>query len=232
MELRRVWGDRPESERSFNVFVDSIRENLYKLSLSSYRKGNEKSSWVPLGGPNGVCKIILGGTPSTKTPAYFEGEHLWATITDMKDRYVNHTERRITQEAINNSSVKLLPRGTVLVSFKLTIGKMAIAGKDIYTNEAIAGLIPKDDRVLSEYLYHLIPALDLRAYMQPATKGKTLNKKILERIKIPVPSISEQEKFIVEMNDMEAKKIDLMGHIVGLDQKTQDAGKTFLVKQH
>ena len=232
IELRRVWEDRPESERSFNVSVDSIRENLYKLSLSSYRKGNEKSSWIPLGGPSGVCKIILGGTPCTKTPAYFEGEHLWATITDMKDRYVNHTERRITQEAINNSSVKLLPQGTVLVSFKLTIGKMAIAGKDIYTNEAIAGLIPKDDRVLSEYLYHLIPALDLRAYMQPATKGKTLNKGILERIKIPVPSISEQEKFIVEMNDMEAQKIDLKGQIVGLDQKTQDAGKTFLVKQH
>ena len=232
IELRRVWKEHPDSDKSFTVPIKRIRENLYKLSLSSYRKGNEESSWIPLGGPDGVCNIVLGATPSTRISTYWDGEHTWATITDMKDRYVNHTERRITQEAIDNSSVKLLPKGTVLVSFKLSIGKVAIAGKDLYTNEAIAGLIPKDDRVLSEYLYHLIPALDLQTYMQPAAKGKTLNKKILQRIRIPVPSKSEQERFIAKMNDMEAQKIDLQGQIIDLTQETQDMAKTFLAKQN
>ena len=149
----------------------------------------------------------------------------------MKDRYVNQTAKRITQEGIDKSSVKLLPKGTVLVSFKLSIGKVAISGTDTYTNEAIAGLIPKDGRVLSEYLYHLVPALDLRNYMQPAAKGKTLNKKILQRIKIPVPSIKDQREFVKRMNDMEARRIDLQGRAKDLEQDTADVARTFLAKQ-
>ena len=175
--------------------------------------------------------LVIGATPSTKVVSYWGGEFPWVTITDMKDRYVNQTTKRITQDGIDNSSVKWLPKGTVLVSFKLSIGKVAIAGTDTYTNEAIAGLIPKDDRVLSEYLYHLIPAIDLRNYMQPAAKGKTLNKKILQRIRIPVPSLEEQKAFVQHMNNMEAERIKLQEQANDLEQDTIDTAKTFLAKQ-
>ena len=181
VELRSIWEEKPGLARSFTIPANEIRENLYKLSLNSYQYKEERQDWFPLGGEEGVCDVVLGATPKTKNRIYWGGENDWVTISDMKNRYVNDTGRKITQEGIENSSVKLLPKGTVLISFKLTIGKVAISGKDIYTNEAIAGLKPKDGRILSEHLYHLIPAIDLSAYMQRTPKGKTLNKGALEK---------------------------------------------------
>ena len=184
--------------------------------------------WLPLGGPNGVCTIVIGGTPSTSQDSFWNGKHSWVTISDMRDRYVVGTKRTITDEGISSSNVKLLPKGTVLVSFKLTIGKVAIAGADLYTNEAIAGLVPNDDRLLSEYLYHVIPSINLRNYMQPAAKGKTLNKKLLERVHLPVPSKKEQRTFIRKMNLLEASAIDLRERASALEQETVVAGKAFV----
>ena len=146
----------------------------------------------------------------------------------MRHRYVTSTERSITDEGVASSSVKLLPKGTVLVSFKLTIGKVAIAGCDIYTNEAIAGLVPKDGRISSEYLYHLMPSINLRNYMQPAAKGKTLNKGILEQILIPVPSLQEQKTFVRQMNKLEAKAIDLRDRASALEHETGVVGRAFV----
>ena len=231
VDLRSIWEEKPETDRSFVISADRIRENLYKLSLSSYRKHAEQPNWIPLGGHDGVCNIMVGATPKTYISDYWNGEYPWATITDMKDRYINETEKRITQQAVDECSVKLLPKETVLISFKLSIGKVAFAGTDLYTNEAIAGLVPKDERILPEYLYHLIPALDLRSYMQPAAKGKTLNKRILERIRIPVPPLSEQQAFVDMMNDLEAKRIDLQGQANDLARETSDTAMTFLAKQ-
>ena len=138
------------------------------------------------------------------------------------------TGRRITQAAVDNTSVKLIPKGTVLVSFKLTIGKVAIAGKELYTNEAIVGLKPKDDRVLPEFLYHVIPAIDLKSYTQKAAKGLTLNKKIIESIRIPVPPISEQRAFIEKMNDLEAEAQRLREQASDVEKDRFDVGKSFL----
>ncbi|MYD97879.1 MAG: N-6 DNA methylase [Gammaproteobacteria bacterium] len=229
--LRSVWSTRPDGDQSFFVDVDTVRENGHKLSLSSYRPlndGVERSSWVPLGGDEGICEIRLGATPSTDVEGNWEGTNAWVTISDMRDRYVTSTERTISDLGVASSSVKLLPKGTVLVSFKLTIGKVAIAGCDLYTNEAIAGLVPKDHRVLPEYLYFLIPSINLRHHMQPAAKGKTLNKKILESIRVPVPSKKEQRAFIRRMNQLEAKAIGLREEAQALDQETVTTGRAFV----
>ena len=231
--LRSVWSEKPKSDRSFFVNVDRIRSNAHKLSLSAYRPGRDDAkAWTPLGGPDGVCEIILGATPRTDTSKYWAtgGDgYAWATIADMQDRYITSTERTITDAGVAFSSVKLVPKGTVLLSFKLSIGKVAIAGCDLFTNEAIAGLVPKDDRVQPEYLYHLLPAINLRNYMQPAAKGKTLNKKILEGIRIPVPPPDQQAAFIERMNELEAKAIGLRERANALDRDTLELGKTFVM---
>ena len=231
VELRSVWKERPESERSFSISSQQVRENSYKLSFNSYRYQEEKPDWMPLGGKDGLCDVKIGATPKTKNSEFWGGDNVWATISDMKHRYISETGRKITEEGVENSSVKLLPRGTVLISFKLSIGKVAIAGKDIYTNEAIAGLIPKDGRILSEYLYHLIPYIDLSSYMQRTPKGKTLNKRALEKIRIPVPLLQEQREFIDKMNEFEAERIELHGKAKDLEQETIDIAKTFIAKQ-
>ena len=229
VNLRSAWATKPDGDRSFSVPAKDIRANSCKLSLSAYRHPKaDGAEWHPLGGGDGVCDILLGATPNTKEDAYWGGEHPWAKISDMRDRHITVTERTITDKGVESSSVKLLPKGTVLVSFKLTIGKVAIAGCNIYTNEAIAGLVPKDDRILPEYLYHLIPSIDLRNHMQPAARGKTLNKKILEGIRIPVPSKKEQRAFIRKMNKLEAQAIGLRERANALDQEIATAGRAFI----
>lgn len=235
VNLRSLWAEKATSSQSFTVPIETIRENAYKLSMSSYRPRIHtptSSQWLPLGGPDGVCEILLGATPNTTNGDYWNGEHPWAVISDMRSRYITRTAKTITDAGVKASSVKLLPKGTVLVSFKLTIGKVAIAGCDLYTNEAIAGLIPKDkppqDKILPEYLYHLLPYMNLENYIQPAAKGKTLNKQILERINIPVPSKHSQQSFIDRMNRLETKAIALRDKANELDQDIETSGRAFV----
>ena len=113
VRLRRIWNEKPDSERSFSVPLNQIRENSYKLSLSSYRARSKKPDWLQLGGKEGVCRIVLGGTPKTDITEYWRnGTHLWVTITDMVDRYITKTGRMITKSGIENSNAKLVPKGT------------------------------------------------------------------------------------------------------------------------
>lgn len=103
-----------------------------------------------------VCKILIGGTPARNNSAYFQGDNLWVSIAEMNGQVITDTKEKISDEAIKKSNVKLIPKDTTLLSFKLSIGKTAIAGKDLYTNEAIAGLIPNDNnKLLDMFLFYI-----------------------------------------------------------------------------
>lgn len=203
--LRQIWADKENSEHSFSVDFKTIAEEKYKLSMDKYRKrlSNSNSDNVEL---SEICDILIGGTPSRKISKYWGGKNPWVKIRDLNNPIVEETEEKITDEGVKKSSVKLLKKGTLLFSFKLTIGKVAIAGKDLYTNEAIAGIVPKDGRVLTKYLYYVLPRLNYDSYCQRATKGKTLNSEILKSICLPLPSIDEQKAIIKKLDDIETKK--------------------------
>ncbi len=90
----------------------------------------------------------------------------------------------------------------MLFSFKLTIGKMALAGIDLYTNEAIASLIPKDELQLNrEYLWAALRSVDLAEGSSHAVKGKTLNQDTLTTIKIPFPPLAEQQRIVAVLRE-------------------------------
>lgn len=213
------------TERAKTVDFKLIASQKYKLSMDKYRKLSSNSAdFVPLGGEDGLCDIIIGGTPSRKDLSLFGGENLWVKIKDMDQMYINDTKEKINDKGIKESNVKALPEGTLLFSFKLTIGKVAIAGRELYTNEAIAGIIPKDkNKVLTKYLYYLLPRLDFSSYIQRATKGKTLNKEILKKIKIPLPSIEVQREIVKELDKQEAEKQKLLASVKILSQLQKQA---------
>lgn len=153
-----------------------------------------------------VCTVVIGGTPSRKNADYFKGDNLWVSISEMDGQVIDDTKEKITLEAINNSNVKLIPKGTTLLSFKLSIGKTAKAGKDLYTNEAIAGLIPVDNSLLDDYIYYLFRSrlIKLEDYIGDKAFGKSLNSRILkEQVKIPIPPIKIQKKIIEECKRIE-----------------------------
>jgi type I restriction enzyme M protein len=222
--LRALWTDKTTSAKSFTVNVENIRENKYKLSMDSYRTQQSHEGWVNLGGEGGICDIRIGGTPSTKNHRYWHGgTQPWVTITDMTRQLITETKKMITPEGIANSSVKLLPKDTVLLSFKLSIGKVAISGVPLYTNEAVAGLIPKKPgTVLPKYLYHLLSRMDLTSNVQDAAKGKTLNLKSLKAIRIPLPDLDTQSVIVEQMEDNRAKQFELQDRIDDLQRTANE----------
>jgi type I restriction enzyme S subunit len=108
-----------------------------------------------------ACRIAIGGTPSRDVPQYWSNGadgFPWASIADLRAPKLSETKEYISQDGIQNSNVKLVPRGTVVMSFKLTIGRTAIADRDIYTNEAIAAFTPNEG-VDRDFLFYWLPYL-------------------------------------------------------------------------
>lgn len=188
--------------------LDFSRE-IFDKKINLIVKGALKiSSKYPFKSLGSVCKILIGGTPSRKNNDYFQGENLWVSIAEMRGQIINDTKEKITYSAIKDSNVKLIPKNTTLLSFKLSIGKTAIAGRELYTNEAIAGLVPINDEILDKYLFYLFKGefINLIDYIGDKAFGKSLNSKILSNeIKIPILPINIQEKIISECDKLEKK---------------------------
>lgn len=227
--LRQLWSDRGHSDRSFSVDMATVKAHGSKLTIDEFRDEYANPDWVQLGGPDGVCDIVIGGTPDTKNRSYYGGEHLFAKIGDLsasESMFLHETEERLTDAGVQMSNVKLVPEGTVLFSFKLSLGKVAITGKPMYTNEAIAAIIPRDDRVLPKFLYYVLPRIPVPG-ARKAAKGQTSSKGRLAQARIPLPSISEQQTLIAMMEEHDAAVTRLKAEIA---QKANEADAAFRLK--
>lgn len=229
MALREAWADeRADTDRSHTINETDIAQNHYKLLASAYRgEGPDSSAWLPLGGESGLCDIVTGKTPPSRDPTFWNGGHPWATISDLAGKLVTTTEKSLSDKGREFIGTEPLPEGTLLFSFKLTIAKTAFAGCETHTNEAIAALIPRDDRILPEYLYFILPQLDYGRYTQPTTKGMTLNKKSLARILVPVPPLTQQQSIIRELRAQERK---IQKHLDAIDECQAEAAS--LIQKH
>ena len=103
-----------------------------------------------------LCSIEIGGTPSRGVAAYWDSAHgtsnVWVSIRDMRQRLITGSAEQISGLGVKKSNVKLQQPGTVLLSFKLSIGRVAIAAVPLFTNEAIAGLSPTG--LTRDFLFH------------------------------------------------------------------------------
>jgi len=183
------------------------------IGLSIKKDIEIKSKWnlVLLGD---ICNIKIGGTPSRKQKEYYKNaNHLWVSISEMKSNIIENTKEKINNLGIQKSNVKLIKKGTTLLSFKLSLGKTAIAGKDLYTNEAIAGLeLQNETKVLNKYLFILFNTqfIDLNTLNESNKAfGKSVNSKFLkDEVKIPLPPLDIQEKIVTEIEYINNNGID------------------------
>ena len=136
--LRRAWESREDTELSFSVDVARVLEQGYKLTPNMYRTEPEHGDkWLPLGGPQGLCEIVIGKTPSTRDRECWDGSHSWATIGDLSSKFINQTARQITDVALERIQPPLIPENSVLFSFKLSIGRTAITGRPSLVGQCI-----------------------------------------------------------------------------------------------
>ncbi|MGR6860638.1 restriction endonuclease subunit S [Aliivibrio salmonicida] len=146
-----------------------------------------------------ILNISMGKTPARKEKSYWGKGHKWVSIRDLKKKVITETKEEITDLALKKTGIKQVSKGTLLFSFKLTIGKMAFAGTNLYTNEAIAAFVIKDPKKLdANYLYYALKSANLLGLNQ-AAMGKTLNSKSLAAIEIPLPEDINDQKRIAHL---------------------------------
>lgn len=153
-----------------------------------------------------VCDIEIGKTPSRSNMKYWDKQksttNIWLSIADLNnDTNKNVCDSNEYLSDIGANVVKLVKKGTLLLSFKLTLGRVAFAGKDLRTNEAIAQLPIKND-INKFYLYYYLKFFDYELLLKGdvKVKGKTLNKAKLKLLPVYYPSLPEQERIVAKLD--------------------------------
>ena len=143
-----------------------------------------------------IFDLQMGKTPDRKKLDYFQGSHKWISIADISksEKYISETKEYLTDDAIASSGIKSIPKDTLIMSFKLSIGKTAITSDEMYSNEAIMAFLPNGKcETDNSFLHHLFSNKDWSEGSNKAVKGITLNKASLSESKIPLPPLEEQK---------------------------------------
>lgn len=148
--------------------------------------------------------LQMGKTPDRKNQEYWETEqNQWISIADISksNKYITKTKEYISNKAVKESNIKTIPQNTVIMSFKLSIGKVAITTKDVFSNEAIMAFINKGVvDIIPDYLYYLFLNHNWQKNTNKSAKGVTLNKKILSNIVIDIHEIEKQKEIVDVLN--------------------------------
>lgn len=148
-----------------------------------------------------LATISIGWTPSTSNPEYFEGDNIWVTIADMNKKHISESKNRVSDVAIIDAGIKKVPKGSLLYSFKLSVGKVAFAGTDLYTNEAIAAIIPRNlKQIDNKFLYYALSTYLIDSANENIYGAKLLNQSLIKNAYIALPPIDEQKQIATELN--------------------------------
>ena len=164
-----------------------------------------------------IFDLQMGKTPSRNNSEYWNTEdYKWISIADLTKtgKYISETKEYLSKRAVLDSGIKVIPANTVIMSFKLSIGKTAITAEDMYSNEAIMAF---HDRhivdILPEYIYYMFKYKNWDEGSNKAVMGKTLNKATLSEVEIDICSMEEQIEIVNVLDKMmsalEGRKTEL-----------------------
>lgn len=148
-------------------------------------------------------RISIGGTPSRGNSKFFGGKHVWVSIRDMGGKsIISDSLEKLTDEGVKYSNCKQVKKGSLLFSFKLTVGRVAFAGVDLFTNEAIAAFDPIDADTADvdlEYLSLVLPAIAKGDSTKNSMGAALLNKEKIGNLVLPLPSPEEQRRIAARL---------------------------------
>lgn len=159
-----------------------------------------------------LCTLGMGRTPSRLNDAYWGRGYKWLSIADLKAKVITESSEEITELAAKQ--VPLIKKGTLLMSFKLSIGRLAFAGCDLFTNEAICSF--NELKANPEYLYYALQRVDFSLYGKQAVKGFTLNKASLQLVEVAIPTMEEQTAIANILSDIDTE-------LAGLEARREKA---------
>lgn len=180
--------------KELKLLKNTLSKKLFSLRLK-FRdgEGNNFQKWQ-IKKLKDVSEIIGGGTPETNRAEYWNGHIQWFTPTEIKSNFVSKSERTISELGLKNSSARLLPKGTILLTTRATIGEVSIALEECTTNQGFQSLIVKEN-YNNIFLFNWLKVNKYK--LERRANGSTfaeISKSEIEKIEINIPSIDEQTK--------------------------------------
>lgn len=160
-----------------------------------------------------IAEVVGGGTPSTKVDEYWNGDIAWITpkdLTSYNKVFISKGARSITKLGLSQSSAKLMPKGTVLLTSRAPIGYIAIAENEISTNQGFKSLIPKENLTTSKFLYYWLK--NNVEYLKNLSVGTTfaeISGQIVKEVEILLPPLEEQRQIAAILSSID-DKIELL----------------------
>ena len=180
----------------------------------------ENWAWCRLGE---IGEIISGGTPSTSNDNYWNGNISWITPADLsnyKEKYISRGKRNISIEGLENSSAKIICKGSVLFSSRAPIGYVVISEKEVTTNQGFKSISPYIENSEHYIYYFLLAEKENISLKASGTTFKELSGTEFGKIFIPLPPLAEQKRIIEKIeellalvDDLETNKTDLQSYI-------------------
>ncbi|WP_179363093.1 restriction endonuclease subunit S [Nitrosopumilus oxyclinae] len=231
--LTKKWRERNSKTESISILLKQINptwEKLTKKILENSKKIPNTWEYVKI---DDIAELVGGGTPSRKNLEYFGGKITWLTPTEIprdKITFVNSSKETITELGLKKSSAKIIPKNSVLLTSRATIGNIAISTADVTTNQGFASFVCSkiiDNRYLAYWLFAN------RKLLQDTAKGTTfkeISKSKIKELFLPLAPLIEQ-KLITEIVDEEISLIEKNENTIEQSIKLISAFKSSILKQ-
>lgn len=154
---------------------------------------------------NDLVNFDIGKTPPRADLTYWNNDYNWVSISDMiEDGFIDKTKECVSQKAYNNIfKGNISKKGTLIMSFKLTVGRCSLLNIDAFHNEGIISIYPiYESETLKKYLMKILPFMTKYGKTKGAIKGNTLNSKSLKELMIPFPPLEEQQRIIDKIEQL------------------------------
>ncbi|HUX78449.1 MAG TPA: restriction endonuclease subunit S [Alphaproteobacteria bacterium] len=172
-------------------------------------------------------KTHTGWTPDTNKRECFEGDNIWVTIRDMSNSHVSDSLNKLSDKAINEAGIPITPKGSLLFSFKLSIGKIAFSECDLYTNEAIIS-IEDEININLNYFYYTLPIFLILNAKENIYGAKLLNQSLIFNTLLLSPPKGEQ-KAIADYLDTKTTHVDRIVETINTQiEKLKELRKTMI----
>lgn len=203
-----------ELNNKINADLEEMAQSIFKnwfVDFEPFKDGkfvDSELGMIPegwkVGRADDFYQINIGKTPPRKENKWFStnpADKIWVSIANMGNSgiFISDSSEYLTKEAVDRHNIIMVPRNTILLSFKLTVGRVAIADKELTTNEAIARFILSDDKYM-EYLYLYLKNFDYNSLGSTSSIATAVNSKTIKGMQMLQPSDKIIDAFHIQVN--------------------------------